>query len=461
MRHRGFTGVHWLLTAAALTGAFSACRLNYETLSDAAAGVSAGGNSGGGDSNTGGVEAQGASANAGEPSSGGDGSGTAGSATGGSSDGGAGVDPGGSGGSGGAGGTDTAGTAGAGGSAGSSGSGGSGGSPVGDLIVTTNADENDAGATALAPGGTGLSLREAITIANATSGSQTITFQNGIVVAQTNTLPTVTDAVTISGGEVNAVGVQSNLCLVIAAGPTTVDGLELYNCPGRPLQVTGGNDVHIRNCDIHDNSISVDVAATAGTGTMIGPGNTIRASGNHCLSINNDATQVIGNRITDCDSVGVILPGPANTRVIGNLIARANFGISMGTGTTGTVIWHNTFANCSASGLNVAQGAMNDVRNNIFALNANYGMAATDSRLTQNTHNLFFGNGSGPCNPCMVGANSLQIDPLFVNAAGDDFTLQANSPAINAGASLGVDQNGAAAGDFNGVAPDIGYWESP
>jgi hypothetical protein len=46
-----------------------------------------------------------------------------------------------------------------------------------------------------------------------------------------------------------------------------------------------------------------------------------------------------------------------------------------------------------------------------------------------------------------------------VNAAGDDFTLQSGSPAIDAGIPVGSDRNGAGAGDYNGTAPDLGYWE--
>ncbi|MEM6384371.1 MAG: calcium-binding protein [Pseudomonadota bacterium] len=45
-----------------------------------------------------------------------------------------------------------------------------------NFVVTTVADENDSGATTGSPGGTGLSLREAISLANATTASDTITF---------------------------------------------------------------------------------------------------------------------------------------------------------------------------------------------------------------------------------------------------------------------------------------------
>ena len=48
------------------------------------------------------------------------------------------------------------------------------------FIVTTLADENDAGATAANPGSSGLSLREALTLTNANFDSDTITFAAGL-----------------------------------------------------------------------------------------------------------------------------------------------------------------------------------------------------------------------------------------------------------------------------------------
>jgi hypothetical protein len=329
-------------------------------------------------------------------------------------------------------------------------------------VVTTNVDENDAGATVAAPGGTGLSLREAINISNTTGGQQAITFANGIVVAQTSTL-TISDGVTITGGVVNAAGVTNGKdCLVVGAGPTTVDGLELTGCRGRPIYVTGGNDVHISGCKVQQSSGPLWVADTTGTGTIIGPGNAISGSSGHCLAIYNDAAEVLDNRISDCQSVGIFLSGTAaNTRIIGNLILRGNFGISMGSGATGTVMWHNTVAQSAASGINIGQASPNDLRGNILAQNTIYGVVAADARFSQNDYNLYFGNGSGGCNPCAIGANSLQLDPKFVNSAMDDFRLQAGSPAIDKGLPLGLDRNGAAAGDYNGAAPDLGYWESP
>ena len=48
------------------------------------------------------------------------------------------------------------------------------------FTVTTSLDENDAGASVAAPGGDGLSLREAIALANETSGHDTIVFASGM-----------------------------------------------------------------------------------------------------------------------------------------------------------------------------------------------------------------------------------------------------------------------------------------
>ncbi|MEP3178822.1 MAG: hypothetical protein ABJO45_04730, partial [Lentilitoribacter sp.] len=49
-----------------------------------------------------------------------------------------------------------------------------------NFVVTTNVDENDAGATVNASGGTGLSLREAIALANANADASIISFANGV-----------------------------------------------------------------------------------------------------------------------------------------------------------------------------------------------------------------------------------------------------------------------------------------
>ena len=70
-------------------------------------------------------------------------------------------------------------------------------------------------------------------------------------------------------------------------------------------------------------------------------------------------------------------------------------------------------------------------------------------------------NGGAACSNCTLGPNSVTTGPAFVSPALGDYRLQEGSPAIDRGADVGFDVNGAAAGTFNGDAPDIGYWESP
>ena len=74
------------------------------------------------------------------------------------------------------------------------------------FTVTTLADENDSGATTGSPGGTGLSLREALTLANAAPTVDTIQFDAGLFddaatdrIILTNGELAITDTVTIDG----------------------------------------------------------------------------------------------------------------------------------------------------------------------------------------------------------------------------------------------------------------------
>ena len=76
------------------------------------------------------------------------------------------------------------------------------GALISTLVVTTEADEDDPGATTEAPGGTGLSLREAIRFANANADADTITFDPSLA-GETLTLGgselVITNDVTIDG----------------------------------------------------------------------------------------------------------------------------------------------------------------------------------------------------------------------------------------------------------------------
>jgi len=112
-----------------------------------------------------------------------------------------------------------------------------------------------------------LTLREAITNANALAGADTIQFDAAItVVTLTSILPSITEAVTIDGtvnasyveinGSTNAVSGFAALHVSSTSNGTNIGGLEIQGFTGRGIQVGGSNTVVgspgkgnvIRNC---------------------------------------------------------------------------------------------------------------------------------------------------------------------------------------------------------------------
>src|SRR5258706_12056369 len=88
-----------------------------------------------------------------------------------------------------------------------------------DVVVTTSADENDANATPSTPGGTGLSLREAMTYVNGLAQAKVIHFKNPMTIITTAKLPALTapgaSIVGMPGVKIdmNGVGSQNVPCI--------------------------------------------------------------------------------------------------------------------------------------------------------------------------------------------------------------------------------------------------------
>ncbi|ETW10680.1 VCBS repeat-containing protein, partial [Roseivivax marinus] len=112
------------------------------------------------------------------------------------------------------------------------------------FTVTTIQDEDDAGATAANPGGTGLSLREALVLANNSAGADTIefasdigeTFENGGTITLMGEQLVLSSDVTIDGdvdddgrADVTLDGAGASRILGHETGTAVLDGVNLVN----------------------------------------------------------------------------------------------------------------------------------------------------------------------------------------------------------------------------------------
>lgn len=162
---------------------------------------------------------------------------------------------------------------------------------------------------------------------------------------------------------------------------------------------------------------------------------------------------------------GIYIEGASNTTVLRNVVYDTNRGwpihvYKSGGTTTNLQIYHNTLIGHSPTGLPVghimlAAGVLTaSIKNNI-SYDATIGMvnyfslAASNVTVSFNLSDTLEKNGT---RAGVAFLNNLQnTSPGFVNAAGNDFHLNADSRAINAGTNIGV--------QVNDAAPDIGAYE--
>jgi PKD repeat protein len=333
------------------------------------------------------------------------------------------------------------------------------------VTVTTGTDESDGGATPSTPGGTGLSLREAIDFTNATAGRQLILVPAGTTTMIGSQLPALDDALGVDlvgdGAAVDGTIATGSACLVTGGDDNVILGLELRNCKGDAFRDANGSANNlISRCVFRSNPSGV---RASGVDLIVGPDNVFDSHTGIAIDLAG-VTTVIGNVVHDSAGPGVFIASTAETSlVIGNHIYANESGISINTSVTGAVVRNNTL---DRNGTGVLAAASNvtlvDLRNNIISSSTGVGVTATDANFVENDYNDYFGNSTSDCSACSsLGSNSSTLNPQYIDPTTGDFRLRPTSPVIDAALDLADDVNGPAAGDFNGSAPDMGASESP
>jgi uncharacterized protein YciI len=334
------------------------------------------------------------------------------------------------------------------------------------FTVTTLVDENDGGATEAAPLGAGLSLREALVLANADAGTaDVITFQDGLsgtIVLIGGELAVFSD-VTIDGDTnhddaaditINAFG--NSRVFFITAGTSTIDALTITGgaALGPGLDGLGGGifhagaDLTIANSTIVDNIAgykgggifnSGSVGSYSGPGTLTLINSTI--SGNK--QVGNVANAAGGGLVNESYATATLI----NTTVAGNYAAGRSGGIDNFLGTL-DIINSTISGNESQIGSGgITNSAALTLSNSIVAGNEVDGGGiddiASSGTVVFNGVNIFSQSGVGDSEDIDGAA----LSDIFATVGANPFTgVQSGTLALNGGPveTIAIKQGGVA-----------------
>jgi len=290
---------------------------------------------------------------------------------------------------------------------------GSGGGRA-DIVVNSTADTNVCDGTC--------TLRGAITLSNATEGTQTIEFAIGEghqTIAPTEELPSLSDPVVIDGTtqpgfsgtpliELDGDALGEAVGLSIAGGTSTVKGLMINRFPGAGIYLPSDGNTVTGNYVGTDETWSTDVGNSRGI-SVPGANNTIGG-----------ATAATANVVSANDGPGVWLIGDGN-RVRGNAIGTDAAGTrDLGNLTSGVFVTGNgnevggddggegntiAFNGVSATGVNVASGARNAILSNSIRDSVGLGIDLGNDGVT-----------ASDAGDADTGANGLQNFPVLTSA---------------------------------------------
>lgn len=339
-------------------------------------------------------------------------------------------------------------------------------------IVTTGDDEQDGAESPVPPhAGAGLSLREAIVLANTTPDFQCVVFDPGVTeIHPQDPLPALSDpqGLSIDGGSVVAIhgdalddGQDPGPMVSIGSPGNRIAGLTFGTVrdsgQGVALEIAqGASGNTIEDAWFVDNDRAVLVSGTA---NLLGPGNRFEL-GSIGITVRAAANRVEESVFDGMATTAVsLVAGGDGATVVRNVFANGGAGVSL-SGVTGATIDHGTFHDNVAGIVVISNVTGIRARNDVFTNQGTFGIVGSDSSFAELDYALFWLNGDGDCSGCSVGAASLTADPLYTDAALGDYTPSVGSPAIDSGFDTGLDLNGSAPGLYGGTAPDRGALES-
>ena len=118
---------------------------------------------------------------------------------------------------------------------------------------------------------------------------------------------------------------------------------------------------------------------------------------------------------------------------------------------------HNVFADIAYHGAGFNDGATGFMWNNIF-YNAGSNYWSSDGGAVEGSHNILFST-EGNIDPGDFPSDLVNLDPLLIDPASDNYHIPAGSPAIDAGLEVGITTDLDGNPRPQGNAPDIGAYE--